>query len=283
MILEFIYCYILKPWPLREITNWIIKKILPEKVKIGKYFLFLNPNDPVVSGAIFFNVYEKSESKFIKNSCFEGMKVLDIGANIGFYTAIFSQYAKDKGLVVAIEPDEESFKYLSKSINFFNYKNVLSFKLAASDAKQKLPLFISKDNRGDNRLYSTDQKRNSILVDCLTVDELLKKNKIEKLDLIKIDVQGYEPKVLKGMRKIVRSSKALTLLTEFWPEGILKAGGNPKKFLIMLREMQFQLFELKKNGSLVLLKPNEDKKFIEKYRGRRYTNIIGKKISLIKV
>ena len=280
MIAEFIYCYILRPWPLRNITNWIIKKLLPKKVKIGKYFLFLNPNDPVVSGAIFFNVYEKSESQFIKSICFEGMKILDIGANIGYYTALFSQLAGDKGSVIAIEPDLESYKYLSKSINSFNYKNVFSFRLAASDIKQKLPLFISKENRGDNRLYSTNQKRNSIMVDCITVDELLEENKIENLDLIKIDVQGYEPKVMKGMLNIVRSSKKLILLSEFWPKGILQAGESPKNFLTMLRKMHFQLFELKKNGFLVLLKPSEDNKFIKKYKGRKYTNIIGKKINM---
>ena len=74
MIAEFIYCYILRPWPLRQITNWIIKKILPKKIRVGYLSLFLNPNDPVVSGALFFNVYEKSESKFIKSICFNGMK-----------------------------------------------------------------------------------------------------------------------------------------------------------------------------------------------------------------
>jgi len=280
MIAEFIYCYILRPWPLRNITNWIIKKLLPNKVKIGKYFLFLNPYDPVVSGAIFFNIYEKSESHFIKSICYEGMNILDIGANIGYYTALFSQLAGERGSVIAIEPDLESYKYLSKSINSFNYKNVLSFRLAASDIKQKLPLFISKENRGDNRLYSTNQKRNSIMVDCLTVDELLEENKIENLDLIKIDVQGYEPKVLKGMLNIVRSSKKLILLSEFWPKGILQAGESPKEFLTMLRKMQFQLFELKKNGFLVLLKPSEDNKFIKKHQGRKYTNIIGKKINM---
>ena len=280
MIPEFIYCYILRPWPLRNITNWIIKKLLPKKVKIGKYFLFLNPNDPVVSGAIFFNVYEKSESHFIKSICYEGMNILDIGANIGYYTALFSQLAGERGSVIAIEPDLESYKYLSKSINSFNYKNVLSFRLAASDIKQKLPLFISKENRGDNRLYSTNQKRKTIMVDCLTVDELLEENKIENLDLIKIDVQGYEPKVLKGMLNIVRSSKKLILLSEFWPEGILQAGESPNEFLTMLRKMQFQLFELKKDGFLVLLKPSKDNKFIKKYQGRKYTNIIGKKINM---
>ena len=280
MIPEFIYCYILKPWPLRDITNWIIKKLLPIKVKIGKYFLYLNPNDPVVSGAIFFKIYEKSESKFIQSACFKGMNVLDIGANIGYYTAIFSQLAGENGNVIAIEPDIESFKYLTKSINTFHYKNVLSFCLAASDSKKQLPLFLSKENRGDNRLYSTNQKRSSIIVNCLTVDELLKETKIENLNLIKIDVQGYEPKVLKGMKNVVKSSKGLTILTEFWPKGILEAGENPKEFLMMMRKMQFQLYELKRNGSLVILKPNDDNKFIEKYGGRKYTNIIGKKLSL---
>ena len=277
MLPEFIYCYILRPWPLRDITNWIIKRLLPIKVKIGNYFLYLNPNDPVVSGAIFFNVYEKSESKFIKSSCFEGMNILDIGANIGYYTALFSQLAGVNGTVIAVEPDEESYKYLTKSVNSFNYKNVFSFRLAASDTKQKLPLYISKDNRGDNRLYSNNKKRNSIIVECLTVDELLKNNKIENLDLIKIDVQGYEPKVLKGMRNIVKSSKKLTILSEFWPKGILEAGEKPKEFLTTLRKMQFQLFELKKNGSLIILKPCDDLQFIKKYRGRKYTNIVCKK------
>ena len=98
------------------------------------------------------------------------------------------------------------------------------------------------------------------------------------MDLIKIDVQGYEPKVLKGMRKIVKSSKELILLSEFWPKGILEAGENPKEFLTTLRKMQFQLFELNKNGSLIILKPCDDQQFIKKYRGRKYTNIVCKKI-----
>ena len=196
MIAEFIYCYLLRPWPLRDITNWLIKKLIPEKVNIGKASLFLNPNDPVVSGAIFFNVYEKSEIKFIKSISFKGMKVIDIGANIGYYTTLLSQEAGGNGLILAIEPDLESYKYLSQSINSLENKNVLSFPIAASNLRQKLPLYISKDNRGDNRLYQNNQKRDHFLVDCLTIDELSFQTKIESFDLIKIDVQGYEPKFL---------------------------------------------------------------------------------------
>ena len=277
MIAEFIYCYLLRPWPLRDITNWLIKKLIPEKVNIGKASLFLNPNDPVVSGAIFFNVYEKSEIKFIKSISFKGMKVIDIGANIGYYTTLLSQEAGDKGLILAIEPDLESFKYLSRSINSLENKNVLSFPIAASNLRQKLPLYISKDNRGDNRLYQNNQKRDHFLVDCLTIDELSFQTKIESFDLIKIDVQGYEPKVFQGMKKTIRSSKNLTILTEFWPKGIIQAGESPVNFLRTLRKMKLKLFELKKNGSLVPLNQFRDDEFIKRFPGRKYTNIVCKK------
>ena len=277
MISEFIYCYLLRPWPLREITNWLIKKLIPEKVKIGNASLFLNPNDPVVSGAIFFNVYEKTERKFIKSIAFKGMKVLDIGANIGYYTALLSQEAGDNGFILALEPDLESYKYLSKSINSLENKNVLSFPMAASNLKQRLPLYISKDNRGDNRLYQNNQKRDHIMVDCLTIDELSAQTKIESFDLIKIDVQGYEPKVFQGMEKTIKSSKNLTILTEFWPKGIIQAGESPTNFLITLRKMKLKLFELKNNGSLVSLNQFRDNEFIKRFPGRKYTNIVCKK------
>ena len=277
MIAEFIYCYLLRPWPLRQLTNWLIKKLIPEKVNIGKASLFLNPNDPVVSGAIFFNVYEKTELKFIKSICFKGMKVLDIGANIGYYTALLSQEAGDKGLIIALEPDLESYKYLSQSINSLENKNVLSFPVAASNLKKRLPLYISKENRGDNRLYQNNQKRDYILVDCLTIDELSKKTEIDSFDLIKVDVQGYEPKVFQGMQNIIKSSKNLTIITEFWPKGIIQAGESPTHFLRTLRKMKLKLFELKKNGSLVPLNQSKDNEFIKRFPGRKYTNIVCKR------
>ena len=127
-------------------------------------------------------------------------------------------------------------------------------------------------------MYQNDQLREEIEVDCLTIDELLEVNNLKTLDFIKIDVQGYEPKVFKGMKKVIKNSEKLILLTEFWPKGILQAGENPKDFLRLLRKMEFQLFELKSNGSLILLKKENENRFIEKYKGRKYTNLVGKKI-----
>ena len=278
MFAEFLYCYILRPWPLRQITNFIIKKLIPEKIKINSSFIYLNPNDPVVSGALFFGVYEISETKFLNKICFKGMKVIDIGANVGYYSALTSEAVGPNGIVLALEPDPESYNYLLKTIKSSKFKNIRSFRKAASDHNNILPLFISKDNRGDNRLYKTKQKRQSIRVETIRLDELVIENEIDQIDLVKIDVQGYEPKVIRGMENIIKSSTNITLLTEFWPRGIVEAGENPTDFLKMLRNLDFLLYELNKQGDLMPLRKEDDARLIYKYRGRKYTNLVGKKI-----
>ena len=278
MFAEFIYCYVLRPWPLRQITNFIIKKIIPKKIKINSSFVYLNPNDPVISGALYFRVYENSETNFLNNICFEGMRVIDVGANVGYYSALISELIGPNGIVLAIEPDSESFKYLLKTIKSSKNKNIRPFLKAASDHNNILPLYISKDNRGDNRLYKTNQKRNSIDVETILLDELIIKNEINQVDLIKIDVQGYEPKVIRGMKNIIKTSNKIILLTEFWPKGIIDAGENPFDFLKMLRSLDFSLYELNTQGKLISLRKEDDLRLIYKYKGRKYTNLIGKKL-----
>lgn len=97
MIAEFIYCYLLRPWPLRQITNWFIRVILPRSVSYDDAIVVLNPRDPVVSGALFFRVYERSELEFFQSVCRPGMTFLDVGANIGFYTALAAKRVGPSG------------------------------------------------------------------------------------------------------------------------------------------------------------------------------------------
>ena len=203
MLAEFVYCYLLRPWPLRQLTNWTIRKLLPKQLQIGEATIVLNPNDPVVSGALNFGVYEKAETKFFQTACHSGMTFLDVGANIGYYTALATRAVGPNGKVIALEPDPESFQYLEQTIGANAVGNVLAFPIAASDVPATLPLFISHDNRGDNRLYRPGADWPKIEVEARPIDALLAENDIETLDLIKIDVQGYEPKVIAGLRDTI--------------------------------------------------------------------------------
>lgn len=275
MLAEFVYCYLLRPWPLRQLTNWTIRKLLPKQVEIHGATVVLNPTDPVVSGALHFGVYEKAETRFFQSACRDGMTFLDVGANLGYYTALAARAVGPNGRVLAVEPDPDSFGYLEQTIAANAVGNVEAFPVAASDAPAILPLYISTDNRGDNRLYASDGERPQVEVKARPLDTLLRDNKIDTVDLIKIDVQGYEPKVIAGLRETITASPNLTLLTEFWPQGIDEAGEDANEFLQTLRELGLTLHELKPDGSLAEL--TDDTDLIARHQGRRYTNLIGRK------
>ncbi|MBC8324214.1 MAG: FkbM family methyltransferase [Verrucomicrobia subdivision 3 bacterium] len=275
MLAEFVYCYLLRPWPLRPLANWAIRQLLPAQVNFGEAVVVLNPDDPVVSGALHFGVYEKAETAFFQIACREGMTFLDVGANIGYYTALAARAVGPNGKIIALEPDPDSFKYLEQTIAANVAENVQAFPVAASDAPAKLPLYISADNRGDNRLYAPGESRPKIEVEAVAPDALLAENKIDTVDLIKIDVQGYEPKVIDGLRDTITRSPKLTLLTEFWPKGIRDAGGDPTEFLNTLRDLNLTLHELNANGELTEL--TDDADLIARHPGRRYTNLVGRK------
>lgn len=275
MLAEFVYCYLLRPWPLRQLTNWTIRQLLPKQIEIHGATVVLNPTDPVVSGALHFGVYEKAETRFFQSACRDGMTFLDVGANLGYYTALAARAVGPNGRVLAVEPDPDSFGYLEQTIAANAVGNVQAFPVAASDAPATLPLYISTDNRGDNRLYASGEDRPQVEVTARPLDALLRENKIDTVDLIKIDVQGYEPKVIAGLRETIAASPNLTLLTEFWPQGIDEAGEDANEFLQTLRELGLTLHELQPDGSLAEL--TDDTDLIARHQGRRYTNLIGRK------
>tara|TARA_B100000029_G_scaffold164047_1_gene160129 strand:- start:255 stop:1088 length:834 start_codon:yes stop_codon:yes gene_type:complete len=275
MLAEFIYCYLLRPWPLRQLANWTIRQLLPKSVRRGDATIVLNPRDPVVSGALYFGVYEKAETAFIQRTLKSGMTVLDVGANIGYYTALAARRVGPNGRVIALEPDPESYEFLQQTIAANEVGNVDSFQCAAAERKDSMTLYISHDNRGDNRLYEPDPRWPKVTVPARPADDVLKEAGIDTIDFIKIDVQGFEASVIAGLKTTLDQSPNLTLITEFWPQGLRDAGSDPRDYLKQLRAHGLQLHELNAKGGLAELA--DDDQFIARYPGRRYTNLIGRK------
>ena len=92
---EFIYTRLLRPAPVRRVTNAILLSIVPKTVRVGPAIVHLNPSDPVISGALALRVFERDELAFFSQRCRAGMTVLDVGANVGLYTR--TRDASDRG------------------------------------------------------------------------------------------------------------------------------------------------------------------------------------------
>ena len=270
---EFLYTVVLKPKPLRALANRSLRAIIPRKKRLGDAWWVPNPNDPVVSGASALGFYEKAETAFFTRTCKPGMTFLDIGANTGYYSAWATSLLCGTGRIIALEPDPEAQTYLTATRDANNCAFMTIVPVAASDREGVAELFTNFENRGDNRLYANDLCSGAVMVQCKTVDSVLQSLGVDTVHLIKIDVQGFEGHVLAGMKATLSRSPDLTLLMEFWPWGLAKAGSDALDVLRTLEHLGLSLFELMKGG--VLRPLNDHQSFINRLPGRVYSNIVG--------
>lgn len=268
---EFIYTVLLKPKPLRWMADGILRSIIPGEVVYDGVRIVLNPNDPVVSGALFLRVYERPETRFVLSVLRPGMRILDVGANLGYYTALFGVKTGAAGRVVALEPDPENFRFLQKTIQANRLTNVAAVQAAAGAEAGHLLLFRSANNRGDNRMYANELASSSEEVRVARGDEILAEQGIEKIDFLKVDVQGYEGQVIAGLETTLRRSKGLIAMLEFWPYGLTQAGTDPVEYLELLRSWGFRIYELGESGGPRLAA--DSRSLVAAYPGRRYGNI----------
>ncbi len=270
---EFIYTVLLKPRLLRTAANATLRAMLPRSIRRHGATIYLNPSDPVVSGSLALRVYEKPETRFFLAACQTGMTFLDIGANVGYYSALALARFQGRGSVIALEPDPDSYSHLLKTAAANG--SAICIPRAAADRSGAMRLFLNPDNKGDNRLYPNDLARGSIEVAVATIDSLLAELGVASVDLIKVDVQGYEGHVFRGMAETIRRSPRLTILSEFWPQGLRDAGTSPMRLLTDLEDLGLKLFELMPDGSCAPLTNKES--LVARFTGRRYTNIVATK------
>jgi FkbM family methyltransferase len=274
----FVYTVVLRPPLLRRVANAALRAMIPAKVERCGAQIVLNPIDPVVSGALTLRVYERVETEFFLSVCRPGMTFLDIGANVGYYTALALARTGGDARIVAMEPDPETFQYLLQTVRANPGGAVDCVARAASDHNGVGILHTSRNNRGDSRLYANELADGACQVPVVRGDDLLEEMRIPSVELIKIDVQGYEAHAMAGLEQTIRNSPRLTILSEFWPHGIRTAGRDPHAYLASLAGHGMRLFELRKHCRLTPITDYDH--LIRQYPGRNYTNIVAVKDGL---
>jgi len=171
-----------------------------------------------------------------------GMTVVDVGSNLGIYTILLSRLVGPKGRVLSFEPDPGLFALLQRNCSLNDCTNITAYNLALGSKREQLLLHTTALNSGDNHLGDGGSRilRRSVQIEVVPLDEI---EPGLKPDLVKIDVQGWELEVLKGMRQILAGSPHTDLYFEFWPEGYQRAGSSADQVLGCLRELGFQFRE----------------------------------------
>ena len=270
-------------YPARYFHNYLVKHVFkfPFAAVRGNVF-FVHNKDNVISSRIrWSHSYEDFDTDFLRTKINPGDFVLDVGANIGFYTVLFSEWVGKEGKVFAFEPDPDNFELLKKNINANGCRNVIAIQKAVSDRSGQTKLFLNDENKGDHRIWNSGNKREYIEIETTTLDEHLRAYP-GKIDFIKIDVQGAEKKVLEGATTLFRENQYLEGFLEFWPRGLKECGSEPAEFLETLSSYGFKLYEVEKNTGI---NPVDSQKLLQKYKSESlgekeiFTNIFFTKSS----
>ena len=220
---------------------------------------------------------ERYELKIYRDLLKEGMVVIDIGANVGLYTFEASKLVGNSGKVIAFEPDSYNFEVLSLRLKKSGRKNITLVNKALSNISGHTKLFIDPFSPG-NHSFSSDNLysgKDYIEVPTVRLDDYLKENAIEKVDVIKIDVQGAEGLVFEGARGILKNND-LKMLMEFWPHGMAQVTSDVEKVMQELEDIGYTFTILdKKVRDLRVLKAEELFEMSSKWLADTdYTNLL---------
>jgi len=148
--------------------------------------------------------YEKPLRKFfdLKEGVF-----IDIGANFGRYTIMMARKLKEKGTVVSIEPEAHTIKLLKQNVSINKLTNVFVVGKGCSSRNGKETFYLEGTiySGGTHSLKKEAHHVGKITIDVETLDSIVSRLKIKRVDLIKIDVEGSEVDVLKGAQKILKN------------------------------------------------------------------------------
>ena len=215
-----------------------------------------------------FGVMGSAERTLLPKVIEDGMTVVDVGANQGLYSLLFSRLVTDSGSVISFEPNQHLYKCLQLNVSRNALKNISAFPFALGSAVGMLPLYSSLINLGDNRLGSHPFFSRKSEIEVKVFDEQFPNLRV---DFLKIDVQGWELHVLQGMSNLFTNSPNLKVLFELWPAGLAKAGSCPKALLQYLSEREFELQVVDKNAEITRKTPDQ---LLREARPRAYTNIL---------
>lgn len=227
--------------------EYFYSKVAPDGVVLVEVHgqkMYVNAADePLGRSLITTGAYEKTETEIFRSVVRPGMTVVDIGANVGYYTLIAASLVGASGSVYAFEPEPANYALLVRNIEANGFRNVMASQEAISNRSGSMKLYIDSRNFG-NRSFSRENilhDGGSVDVKTASLDGLLASRTIvNEIDVIKIDAQGAEGFIVDGAKQILRDQKP-KIFMEFEPEMLRNNGTEPLGLLEELKHYGYSV------------------------------------------
>ena len=185
--------------------------------------IFMHRNDEVMTPQVQqTGRWEPAEERFLLAELRPGDTFVDVGANVGYFSVVGGHAVTETGHVVSVEAEQRNVALLRANLWRHGLHHVAVLPMAAGARADYLRLAPNEANRGDHQVHSAAGADSGTLVPAGRLDEVLRGLEV---DVVKIDTQGGDHDVVEGLRGLFRPG--LTLLVEFWLEGMADRGVDP--------------------------------------------------------
>ncbi|MEM8563446.1 MAG: FkbM family methyltransferase [Pseudomonadota bacterium] len=180
-------------------------------------------------------IWEPYETALLIASLEPGAVFLDVGANIGYYSVIAARVVGATGAVFAFEPEARNFGLLQANLELNGCQAIVhAHEAGLADRDSDARLYLSEDNAGDHQVFAVSDKRAHCPIRLLNGTDYLTA-RLERLDLIKVDVQGAEYAVMVGLLKLLRSlGSAPRIIIELTPLSLRQCGASGRALIELL-------------------------------------------------
>ncbi len=211
--------------------------------------LLLYPEGEIAAFLALQTSFETTELALVASYLQQGMKVADVGANIGLYSILAQKRVGAAGTIWAFEPSHETFQLLERNLELNDCKQVVPSRCALSDRADVVLQLTSDKGFGDAYRYLKYQHReeepadpNAEQVPVSTLDKWASDNGVGSLDFLKVDIEGGEFRMFSGAQNILRASRDIVILFESDPQWSERSGVKQQATFELLQNIGLGLY-----------------------------------------
>lgn len=232
-------------WEIAKLTNRPTRARLPWGVRLWCWPQRFRG----VDGMVYILRDYEADAAFVQAFIKPGMNVIDIGANIGFYSVMMAKLIGPGGINYAFEAATETTDKLNRNIEENDLSNVTVFNVALSDHSEQRTLYHAQD-RGRNSFGPEENVVATETVQCRRLDDLMDSN--ATIDFIKIDVEGAELLVLRGAEDLLRRSPHAPILCEFNASKARSVGFSLKQLAAFFNTRGYDIYQYQLNDGMLV-------------------------------
>jgi len=188
--------------------------------------------------------WEPRETRYLQSILQTGQTFVDVGAHVGYFSLLAAELVGPAGAVIAVEPEARNLDLLRRNIARNGADTVSVLPFAAAAAESTMSLALDEYNRGAHRLVASDDPQAGPSVRCVRLDDVLP----ERVDVIKVDAQGYDHEVIEGLERTLTANPRATLIVEVSRVELARRGVVPEAVLARYEELDFLLSRFDPSG-----------------------------------